>query len=99
MKKNIQDTFKAYFELEEQIAELQAQQEALKSQLREELAKSNSNVYEEGIYKMQLIEAHRNVFDSKSFAATHPRLAKKFTRQAEYTQFRVSRKASNKEVR
>lgn len=85
-----------YFELEDAIAELQKRQDAIKSELRESLIQEGKTKSEEGIYKMQLIPYQRTSFDTKGFAASHPRLAKKFTRETSYTQFRITRKASKK---
>lgn len=86
-----------YFELEDAIAELQKRQDAIKGELRKSLIESGESSAEEGIYKLQLVPYSRTSFDTKAFSASHPRLAKKFSRQTEVTAFRVTRKASKKD--
>lgn len=94
--RDLQDMFREYFELDDEISKLQRQQETIREELRKELVKSDKQALEQGGYKMQFIKSERKMLDTKSFAASHPRLAKQFTRITQYTSFRINRPASNK---
>lgn len=94
--RDLQDMFRKYFELEDQISKLQREQGLIKEELREELIKSNETAIEHGGFKMQFIKSVRTTLDKKSLTAAHPRLSKQFSRQACITSFRITRPASNK---
>ena len=90
MKKNLTKDFEEYFELDELIKKLEARRDEIKKKLKAEAEKTEEKVLLDGDYKIQLVSCNRTGFDTKAFAATHPKLAAKFTTNTPYVQTKIT---------
>ena len=77
-------------ELEELIAEAQAEVEALKDEIKEEMLKQNTEELEVGKYIVRWTSVLSNRFDSTAFKKVMPELYKAYTKQVASRRFSVS---------
>ena len=91
MDKTLEEKLARYLELKREVDEKCAEMEDIKAELRAatEKAEDGRTLYV-GDHKLLLCPGTRSSIDVKAFAAEHPRLAKKFTRESSYTSFRIN---------
>lgn len=77
-------------ELEELIAEAQAEVEALKDEIKEEMLKQNKEEMEVGRFIVRWTTVLSNRFDSTAFKKVMPDVYKAYTKQVTSRRFSVS---------
>lgn len=77
-------------ELEELIAEAQAEAEALKDEIKSEMLKQNKEEMEVGKYIVRWTSVLSNRFDSTAFKKVMPEVYKAYTKQVTSRRFSIS---------
>lgn len=77
-------------ELEELIAEAQAEAEALKDEIKSEMLKQNKEEMEVGKYIVRWTSVLSNRFDSTAFKKVMPEVYKAYTKQVASRRFSIS---------
>lgn len=86
----ITSKIEAIKELEELIADAQAELEALKDEIKEEMLKRDTEEMEVGKYIVRWTSVLSNRFDSTAFKRVMPEVYKAYTKQVANRRFSVS---------
>lgn len=92
MARNIKKVLDEYFTIQAELDKLQAEQNALKAELKSVLDDNNLRGLKNAKYQIQLVDGKRTDIDTRAFKSLYPELAATLTKTSTYTSFRVTRR-------